>query len=108
MGAPRDMPVPFGRDGSLLRTAENVYEWHPNEPFRRTLTLRPRKGGGSRAYVTWEDAAGCRFPMFTIDLIDLLSHSTVSRGVTVGWWTITKRGSAYGICRLRVDDTTRS
>lgn len=107
-GRPGIDRAPYGRDGSLLRTADAVHEWRPNEPFRKSLTLRAPEHGGFGTYVVWEDSWGHRYPMFVSSLADLLLRSTVSYGVTVGWWTVIKRGKSYGICRLGIDEVARS
>lgn len=105
---PYDGPVPYAQDGSLLRRAGTVHEWRPNDPFRRQLTLRPSTRRGTPTYVVWMDASGRRYPMFVTTLAELLLHSTVSQGVTVGWWSVTKRSGSYGICPLRIDGIARS
>jgi hypothetical protein len=95
--------APYAQDGSLLRKPDGAFEWRPNEPFRQVLTLQKGGSPAPSTYVEWQDRWGRRYPMFTSSLVDLLIHSTVSSGSTVGWWIVTKRNNTYGICRLTVD-----
>lgn len=94
--------VPYARDGSIVRDPKNAYEWRANDTFRRTLILRALPTSRS-SYVVWQDGGGRRYPMFIPSLIEVLQYATVSRGVTVGWWTVTKCSNLYGICRLGGD-----
>lgn len=95
--------APYDRSGSLVRLPEDAFEWRPNEPFHATLTLCTDSPHPA-SHVVWKDSQGHRFPMFASDLLRLLAYSFVSQGVTVGWWTVTKRRNRYGIRRIIVDE----
>jgi len=100
--------APYDRSGSLIRLPDLVYEWRPNTPFRVSLTMCKQQPPGREAFVLWEDIDGHRYPMSFSSLRDVAKHSTISVGVTIGWWTVTKSGKSYGICPLSVDPVARS
>lgn len=95
--------APYDVNGHLLRQPVDGCEWWPNEPVRRALKLAGSQHGKSGAYTVWRDSWGHTYPMSLPALIELLSTSTVSQGVSVGWWHVEKRWSSYGICQLNVD-----
>lgn len=93
--------APYDWNGNLLRTGDDAQEWRPIEPFRATLALTSEKG---RGYVIWKDSYGRHYPMSITDLTELLRKASVSRGMAIGWWIVTKRRDRYGIDRLEVDE----
>lgn len=68
-----------------------------NEPFAAELTFVDGRRGRSAAVFEWRDAGGRVYPMFMTDLLDVLHHKLVDRGVVRGVWQVRKRGQNYGL-----------
>jgi hypothetical protein len=104
--------VPFGSGGSLLDYASWEYdrdqsytrvwrcEWRDNKPFHLCLSLADMYSGRSAKGVIWRHEDGRTFPMFVVDLLDMLQHCVLSYGVAVGYWAVRKRGQNYGLVYL--------
>ncbi len=91
--------APYDRQGNLLRRVLSDVDalWRPNEPFRMRLQLTGQKHGISSVYVEWKDSRQRTYPMFITSLVALLQSSLVSKGVSTGWWVVTKNGQYFGI-----------
>ncbi len=100
--------VPYDPAGNLCHhaSAGNRYTlnktdgpiWKPNEPFREVMTVNAMRSSASGKYVVLINAEGCTFPMFIIDLLELLARTTITKGVTEPLnWIVRKRGENYGI-----------
>ncbi|GAA1621014.1 hypothetical protein [Catellatospora bangladeshensis] len=80
------------------RVVDNGQLWSAgNEPFAAELTFVDGRRGRSAAVFEWRDAAGRVYPMFMTDLLDVLHHKVVERGVVRGVWQVRKRGQNYGL-----------
>jgi hypothetical protein len=103
----RQMKAPFLADGSLLHYLSPYAEGDPYttvkeaEPFRARLTITGLRRGRSAAYFMWQSETGATFPMFMKDMVDLVTHGTVVKGVADDEWTVQKRGTNYGIRRVK-------
>jgi hypothetical protein len=84
-------------DGSWKVPPQIPPDWRPNTPFLATLTLRGMIRGRSAAYLQWADSGGRVYPMFLVDLVDLLKSRAVECGTVTAWWVVAKRGQNYGI-----------
>lgn len=72
--------------------------WMPNKPFEAKLLLQTLQRGRSAAYFIWVDTSTNKtYPMFMIDMIDVMQRKTVVKGVAIGTWQVRKRGQNYGI-----------
>lgn len=69
-------------------------EWRKVEAWNATMSIEGIERGRSAARFIWRDADGRTFPMFMIDMLEV-----VKRGVngTAAWWIVQKRGQNYGI-----------
>ena len=73
-------------------------EWKQNFEFDSVLGVRNMERGRSAKYLMWEDEQGREYPMFIVDLLDLLQRGIVHEGITAPFtWTFRKRGQNYGI-----------
>lgn len=79
-------------------------EWRENEPFEAELALNDMRSGRSAKYVLWHDKEGHEFPMFVVDLLDLLKGNVVRYGVVDGRFAVRKRGQNYGLVFVGEDD----
>lgn len=73
-------------------------EWREATPFEATLTFRRFERGRSAAHAVWTDEEGHHFPMFLVDLAELIGSKLVQSGGKVhGVWVFRKRGQNFGI-----------
>jgi DNA-binding PadR family transcriptional regulator len=101
--------VPYSRHGNLLHYAraendsyrhlnESNVDWRENEPFQAELELDRSVSGRSAKYVIWHDPEGRQFPMFVVDLVEMIKDgATVSGGKILATWMARKRGQNYGV-----------
>jgi hypothetical protein len=101
--------VPYSRHGNLLHYAraendsyrylnESNVDWRENEPFVTELELDRSVSGRSAKYVIWHDPEGRQFPMFVVDLVEMIKDgATVSGGKILATWMARKRGQNYGV-----------
>lgn len=101
--------VPYNSRGSLLhyaRAENNSYrhlnasdvDWRENDPFVTELELDRSVSGRSAKYVIWHDPDGRQFPMFVVDLVEMIKDgATVSGGKINATWKARKRGQNYGV-----------
>ncbi|WP_238009469.1 hypothetical protein KZZ52_26640 [Dactylosporangium sp. AC04546] len=91
--------VPYDGDGNLLHYVDPwaTPTMRPNEPFKAALQVEMMESGRSAKYLIWRDGDGRRFPMFIIDLVDMLQRAEVLQGAVEATWIVRKRGQNYGI-----------
>lgn len=98
----RVIRAPFAGN-SLLHypITHQITEWREVDEFDAALTLMGMERGRSAAYFIWqEDYTHNSFPMFLVDMADLLKRDTVSFGTVLTTWKIMKRGQNYGIAKV--------
>lgn len=102
-----DYKVPFDDKGNLLHYATERYgpsgdNWLDNQPFQAELEIDSMRSGRSAKYVIWKDRfSDRRFPMFLVDLLELIKLATVSQGRTPNLtWVVRKRGQNFGLALL--------
>lgn len=108
---PGQYRVPYDRAGNLMHYASERYasespgqvDWRANEPFHADLQLLDEMGTGRSAkYLWWRDVAtGLRYPMFVVDLVDLVRHGAIEYGQVLDDWAVRKRGTNYGLINWR-------
>lgn len=111
------MPIehaPYDRTtGELLHYVRdpNAIDWRANDPFEAELRLEDIHRGRSSVFTMWLDVQAARasdasdqpgivprYPMFMIDLMELLRARGVRKGGRVaGRWQVVKRGMNYGV-----------
>lgn len=102
--------IPFNRKGDLLHYPENEYEgqypnyrtippiWRDNFQFTDTLKVAGMSRGRSAAYfILVSETDGRRYPIFMKEMHELISMSTLVKGVVKATWTFVKRGQNYGL-----------
>jgi hypothetical protein len=101
--------VPYSSRGNLLhyaRAENNSYsrlndsdvDWRENEPFVAELELDRSVSGRSAKYVIWHGDEGHQFPMFVVDLVDMVKDgATITGGKVEATWKVRKRGQNYGV-----------
>lgn len=100
--------VPF-LNGSLQHwPSYDDVEWRPNEPFEAVLKLTDYERGYSSAILFWDDAEGHRYPMFMVELADLLRATEINQSRVSGWWKGCKRGRNYGVRYLGTEKPEES
>ena len=100
--------APFAPNGNLLHYVPKTYahparpgtseiDWREIESFTATLRINTMYSGRSAKYTEWIDADGHCYPMFVVDLLDLLRQTDILHGTVTGTWIVRKRGGNYGI-----------
>lgn len=94
--------IPFDHNGNLLPNLNgiNPATWRPNNEFAARMTLDGAKRGqsGSAAVFVWRDDSDHEWPMFLVDVANLMKQSgVVEGGVVEGRWVVVKRGTNYGL-----------
>ncbi|WP_051165357.1 hypothetical protein [Nocardia testacea] len=97
--------VPYcTRSGNMLAYPDPGSEMRTNAPFTATLRIVDYIRGRSAARFVLEDkATGLTFPMFLTDMLNVLQHASIEKGVVSGRWIGCKRGQNYGL-RLESQD----
>ena len=98
--------APYDSRGNLLHFAgrlpnewSSAHEWRPNEPMELRLTIDGVTSGRSAKYVTWLDADGHHYPMFVVDLVEMIRDGTpIVAGAVHAMFRVRKRGQNYGLC----------
>ncbi len=73
-------------------------DWKDVGQFFAVLKLQGLHRGRSAAFFWWKDeSTGATYPMFMVDLVDLLRRKSVYLGVAAAHWQPQKRGENYGI-----------
>lgn len=96
--------APFDQDGNLIRYPLYAHDitWMSNGVFKKRMVLDTKLyHAASSKYVIWRDEHGHQYPMFTADLLRLCLEGCVIAGRCIGPWSITKRGTAYGLVYVR-------
>lgn len=77
------------------------YEWRPNEPFEDTLRFTGFERGRSAARAIWiSEKDGTAYPMFLMDLAELLRTAAIADGKVSGRFMARKQGANYGLLRI--------
>ncbi|WP_416565071.1 hypothetical protein [Nocardia testacea] len=97
--------VPYcTRTGNMLAYPDRSSEMRTNAPFTGALRIVSVERGRSAARFILEDkATGHQYPMFLTDMLAVMQHATVDKGVISGRWIGCKRGQNYGL-RLESQD----
>lgn len=77
--------------------------WVENEPMHLTLTLIGLHRPARTARYIWQDTIGRIWPMFLVDMLELLQHKEVKKGVVNASWQVRRRSMNFGIA-LAVDE----
>lgn len=110
--APKDpIFVPFDKNGDLMHYAVVGRESYfgsphftrPNYEFDAMLKFDRVGRSGRSAVVAWwvHSESGKRYCMFLSDLDDLIRESGVVKGMAFATWTFCKKGSNYGVKRVK-------
>lgn len=100
--------IPFDEDGSLMPFSKpdwnrpanvpQAAEWRDREPFPAILTLAEVRRHRATHMFYWRDQDGRTFPMFPLDMRDMILSGAVVQDATVkGQWIGIKRAENYGI-----------
>lgn len=75
-----------------------IVEMRPNAPFRATLEVVSIERGRSAArFVLRDTTTGTEYPMFMVDVLDMMRAGIRKGGRITGLWQAGKRGANYGL-----------
>ena len=100
--------IPFAKDGSIMPFSKpdwdrpsnvpQAAEWRNREPFPATLVYVETKRHRATHMSYWRDQEGRTFPMFAMDMGNMIEAGAVIKNRTVtGQWIGVKRAENYGI-----------
>jgi hypothetical protein len=100
--------IPWDKDGNIMPFSKpnwmrpanvpEAAEWRPREPFPATLTLVEVRRHRAAQVFYWRDQDGRLFPMWPLDMRDMiLSGAVIEKATVTGQWVGIRRGENYGI-----------
>lgn len=88
--------IPFDAEGNMLDANDHYCtEQRPNDPFDAWLQLLHPYGRSAVKFI--DKDRGVNYPMYVVDLVDMLSQVPMIGGKVLGRFRGVKRGTGYGL-----------
>lgn len=89
--------APFDTEDNLLSYPEGDVRWYDNHEFEATVRIESFERGRSARFIAVNAATGKSYPIFMVDMLDVMKRKEIIRGTVSGTWFFRKRGSNYGL-----------